>query len=98
MKIKSLICSSKGVDALPSSDIDPHQFAVEAADREFMVDIGRQSLQDLLGCVEDEPDTYVVASGCREMNELKQQRQIRASRESTDSQDSNTAVITHESI
>ena len=98
MKIKALICSSKGVDALPSSDIDPHQFAVEAADRQFMVDMGPKSLEDLLGCAEDEPDTYVVASGCCEMNAGKQAAQNRTIRSTASSRNPEVATVTSESI
>ena len=79
MKVKTLICSCKGLDLFRHADMNSLAFEIEsesgvsyaAVHPQLCVEGGNQILQDVLRSAENDPDTYVMVCACQEETQMK---------------------------
>lgn len=79
MKVKTLICNCKGLDAFRYADMNSLAFEIEsefevtyaAAHPQLCGEGGNQILQDVLRAAEDDADTYVMVCACAEETQMK---------------------------
>jgi heterodisulfide reductase subunit A-like polyferredoxin len=74
MKVKTLVCNCKGLDAFRYADMNTLPFEIEseldvayaAAHPQLCAQGGMQVLEDVLRAAEADPDTYVMVCACAE--------------------------------
>jgi heterodisulfide reductase subunit A-like polyferredoxin len=74
MKVKTLVCNCKGLDAFRYADMNTLPFEIEseldvayaAVHPQLCAQGGMQVLEDVLRAAEADPDTYVMVCACAE--------------------------------
>ncbi len=79
MKVKTLVCNCKGLDAFRYADMNTLPFEIEseldveyaAVHPQLCAQSGNEALEDVLRAAEDDPDTYVMVCACAEETQKK---------------------------